>query len=225
MNNNAHQQWCQQQEGRRNNKFRFTTTCVLILAALTFWACLFFGSSEDNADAESDFTTLPRQLQQLIFDPKSLAPRLPRPLISPLADGTLSDIVSTADVIDDSEAALETPRNNNNDLLAFYTKVHTSSHPAAEAGEWIKKSDAAANLHRPSPEHLQCLDREYQGNCHDPEKHRNVTTDAGYEHTIFNSPGIMDANDPWVWRSDNPLYQVMPLDGDDGDDITNTAVA
>ena len=28
--------------------------------------------------------------------------------------------------------------------------------------------------------------------------------------TIINSPGIMAANDPWIWQSNNPLYDVMP---------------
>ena len=96
----------------------------------------------------------------------------------------------------------------------FYTKVHYSSFPAKEAGEWVYKPGIQA-IH-PSQDHLICLDQERQGNCHDQNawkksddiakksRHNSMTSNA-----IANSPGILSANDPWVWQSQLPQYRVL----------------
>ena len=47
----------------------------------------------------------------------------------------------------------------------FYRAVHESQFPACAAGTWTYRPDLVVF---PSEEHLKCLDREVQGNCHDP---------------------------------------------------------
>jgi len=96
----------------------------------------------------------------------------------------------------------------------FYVKVHNSTFPVTQAGEWVYKPGIQA-IH-PSKEHLMCLDRERQGNCHDADawtksndtakqsRHNSVIANA-----IINSPGILSANDPWVWESNLPQYQEL----------------
>jgi len=98
--------------------------------------------------------------------------------------------------------------------LEFYTNVHNSLFPVKQAGEWLYKPGIQA-IH-PSPDHLICLDQESQGNCHDEDawkitndkakltRHNSITRNA-----ISNSPGILSANDPWVWQSHLPQYQVL----------------
>jgi len=69
---------------------------------------------------------------------------------------------------------------------------------------------------RPSPEHLACLNLERQGKCHN--KTANVSnTDKSIKvrsaniarGRVMNSPGILEANDPWVWESDIEEYKVL----------------
>lgn len=95
-----------------------------------------------------------------------------------------------------------------NTLLDFYTKIYTSSYPVAAAGTWVEKPNQPII----SPEHLKCLDREFQGNCHSIESNLKRNSTAEYRHTIFNSPGILAANDQFTWQSNHPLYNVMPND-------------
>ena len=47
----------------------------------------------------------------------------------------------------------------------LYRAVHESQFPACAAGTWTYRPDLVVF---PSEEHLKCLDREVQGNCHDP---------------------------------------------------------
>lgn len=93
-----------------------------------------------------------------------------------------------------------------NTLLDFYTKIYTSSYPVAAAGTWVEKPNQPII----SPEHLHCLDREFQGNCHSVESNLKRNSTAEYRHTIFNSPGILAANDQFTWQSNHPIYDVMP---------------
>jgi len=83
--------------------------------------------------------------------------------------------------------------------------------PVKQAGEWVYKLGIQA-IH-PSRDHLICLDQERQGNCHDEDSWKKSNDTAKQtRHTsmkgnkIKNSPGILSANDPWVWQSQLPQY-------------------
>lgn len=96
----------------------------------------------------------------------------------------------------------------------FYTKIHDSSFPVKEAGEWVYKPGIQA-IH-PSQDHLMCLDQERQGNCHDEDAWKKTNDTAKHtrhnsmmKNAIENSPGILSANDPWVWQSQLPQYRVL----------------
>jgi len=97
--------------------------------------------------------------------------------------------------------------------LAFYKVVHESPFPTCAAGSWVYKPEERMVL---SEAHLRCLDQERQGNCHDPDawKHTNDTAKQSRYNSILknavrNSPGILNASDPWVWKSTAEAYRVM----------------
>lgn len=114
---------------------------------------------------------------------------------------------------------LETTAAPNNAALPEYSlllRVHSTPEAALAAGQWVKRP--AQSVHY-TPEHLQCLDRERQGNCHDPDawKTSNDTAKqsrhrAILKNAVANSPGILNASDPWVWESNYSAYQVLPYD-------------
>lgn len=94
--------------------------------------------------------------------------------------------------------------------------VHNTPEAALAAGQWIERPSQAVHY---TQEHLQCLDRERQGNCHDPDawKTSNDTAKqsrhrAILKNAVANSPGILNASDPWVWESNYSVYQVIPYD-------------
>jgi hypothetical protein len=93
--------------------------------------------------------------------------------------------------------------------------AHTAG-PTGEStlpGQWVNDPERAIHY---TSEHLKCLDMERQGNCHDPDAW-NKTDDAAkktrhnsiLKDSIRNSPGILNASDPWVWESNLTLYKVV----------------
>jgi hypothetical protein len=80
-------------------------------------------------------------------------------------------------------------------------------------GKWVNAPERAIPY---TSEHLKCLSIERQGNCHDPDawkktkdptaktRHNAILTDS-----VRNSPGILNASDPWVWESNLTLYKVV----------------
>lgn len=99
-------------------------------------------------------------------------------------------------------------------MFKLYTELHNSTSPSSSAGQWVRRPDWT---YVPSPNHLQCLDLERQGNCHDPNAWK-MTTDkakmsrhiALVHNAVINSPGILNASDPFVWQSNLPEYNVIP---------------
>lgn len=97
----------------------------------------------------------------------------------------------------------------------FYRAVHESQFPACAAGTWTYRPDLVVF---PSEEHLICLDREVQGNCHDPSSWVNASDGSPklsrhksiLKNMVGNSPGILNASDPWMWHSDLEQYQTVP---------------
>lgn len=80
-------------------------------------------------------------------------------------------------------------------------------------GAWV--NDPERSMHY-TFDHLQCLDQERQGNCHDSNAWQNTTEnpkiarrDALLLKSIQNSPGILNASDPWVWESNISWYKVI----------------
>jgi hypothetical protein len=97
--------------------------------------------------------------------------------------------------------------------IDLFLSVHKSKYPAMQAGRWVHRPEEA--LH-PSPKHLKCLDKELQGNCHDEKANllsklqpRQSRVENMKKGAVVNSPGILAANDPWVWESDIEEYKVM----------------
>lgn len=97
--------------------------------------------------------------------------------------------------------------------LEFYRAVHASPFPSCAAGSWVYRPAERIVL---SAAHLQCLDGERQGNCHDPNawKYTNDTAKLSRHKSLLangvrNSPGILNASDPWVWESSSEPYRVM----------------
>ncbi|KAL7529940.1 hypothetical protein ACHAWF_003172 [Thalassiosira exigua] len=99
----------------------------------------------------------------------------------------------------------------------LYRAVHLSDFPACAAGSWTMRPDLAVI---PSAEHLQCLDEELEGNCHDLEASKNANDvtkqklnryNSMVSNKLQNSPGIMNSSDPWVWQSDLEEYRTVPF--------------
>ncbi len=110
----------------------------------------------------------------------------------------------------------------------FYMSIHNTTFPAERAGAWVYRPDKAL---RPSAEHLQCLDQELQGNCHDPDawknttlKHKLVRHENMEKKAIANSPGILAAKDPWFWQSNHPLMAVLDAEDKDYERKVRTAL-
>ena len=98
----------------------------------------------------------------------------------------------------------------------FYTRVHDATFPAEKAGKWVYSQSGSV---RPSKDHLLCLDQERQENCHDEDawKKSNDTAklsrrNAMKEKAVQNSPGILSADDPWIWESKHLQYRALAFD-------------
>ncbi|GAX14133.1 hypothetical protein FisN_8Hh028 [Fistulifera solaris] len=114
---------------------------------------------------------------------------------------------------DSSDLAATTTALPEYDLL---WRVHSTPEAASAAGRWVHRPHQALQY---STAHLQCLDQERQGNCHDPDawkysndKAKQSRHRAILKQAVANSPGILNASDPWVWESDYGPYQVLPYD-------------
>jgi hypothetical protein len=98
------------------------------------------------------------------------------------------------------------------EILRMAHTVDPNGH-AMLPGRWV--NDPNRSIHY-STEHLQCLDQERQGNCHDPDAWKNTDDkaklsrhEALLKNYIKNSPGILNASDPWVWESNLTSYKVL----------------
>jgi hypothetical protein len=128
-----------------------------------------------------------------------------------------------------------TSKNSKLSGIEFMRHVHLSRYPVQEAGLWVKRPP---HSHSPyyhySPEHMECLDNERQGNCHnetanylsDDVEAKSSRPDLIRNHnsSIQNSVEILEGYDPYVWVSDRDEYRTTSttttlnyLDGDDGD--------
>jgi len=80
--------------------------------------------------------------------------------------------------------------------------AHQSPFPSIAAGQWVYHPEQAKH---PSTQHLQCLNQERQGNCHNmATKHarpKQGLINATHKGHIENSPGMFQAMDPYVWES------------------------
>jgi hypothetical protein len=88
--------------------------------------------------------------------------------------------------------------------------VHKSEYPSLVAGRWVYQPSEAR---RYSAAHLMCLEAEGNGNCYNTSSNRNSKGsrpryDALQKGFITNSPGILNASDPYVWVSEDPAYRV-----------------
>jgi hypothetical protein len=97
--------------------------------------------------------------------------------------------------------------------LEHLIDVHQSDYPSFVAGRWVYRPSEAL---RYSAAHLKCLAPEANGNCWEdtsymPKKTRNkkrARYDAVQKGIVANSPGILNASDPYVWVSEDPAYRV-----------------
>ena len=110
----------------------------------------------------------------------------------------------------------------------FYMSIHNNTFPVERAGAWVYRPDKAL---RPSAEHLQCLDQEMQGNCHDPDawkkttlKYKLIRHENMEKKALANSPGILAAKDPWSWQSNHPLMAVLDAEDKDYERMVRTAL-
>ena len=106
-------------------------------------------------------------------------------------------IVESKISIKDYEHLAKTPNDNE---YEFYKWIHLEQYPASAAGKWTMRPMSTL-----SPDHLSCLDLERQGNCHNEDAWRNSTDkarltrhDSLLKGAIQNSPGILNASDPWA---------------------------
>jgi hypothetical protein len=119
--------------------------------------------------------------------------------------------VSESILFEESSSRLRRQNLTGIDLFRY---VHQSDYPALLAGRWVCRPEEA--LH-PSPEHLTCLDMtERQGNCNSDtanrlskDKARKSRVKSMELNAVINSPGILNANDPWVWESDIEEYKIL----------------
>ena len=119
-------------------------------------------------------------------------------------------------------------------------QIHMAKHPAIHAGEWIHQDEVATRYpqnfstsdaesffvntekRRTMQHYLRCLNKEVQGHCHQrPLSGTNFSRpgpsrqkfhkDYGKDRCcIDNSPGILNATDPYVWKPRHPdLYGIL----------------
>jgi hypothetical protein len=110
--------------------------------------------------------------------------------------------------------------------------VHKARFPSLAAGQWIDPTSPSGKKHpllpsggatknRYTEAHLECLAVEHQGNCYNQsaltqkEGKINIRLNGMRAGTLQNSPGILNANDPWVWVSEDPAYKVIDYDDTD----------
>jgi hypothetical protein len=90
--------------------------------------------------------------------------------------------------------------------------VHLSDTPTRTAGRWVNPPLAE----RASPELLQCLAQERQGNCYSDGKDKleDQYTSSRISRlakgSLNNSRGILKGYDPYVWESHDEAYAVFP---------------
>ena len=166
--------------------FLLAAVSLLLVALLASDMTMLWPADDGNNEWDNISAGHHRLLET---DPKSVQQRIFEPLHPPALGGA----------------------NEAEELLNFYTALHTSDYPALAAGEWVQKPDDDSGIYI-SQDHLQCLDHERQGNCHDTPQDSSWRSEEDREHKILNSPGILKGNDPWVWQSSNPLYDVMSSD-------------
>jgi hypothetical protein len=91
--------------------------------------------------------------------------------------------------------------------------AHKSDYPSLAAGRWVYQPNGGR---RYSGAHLKCLAVAIYANCWDtssiPKKNQKGNRpryDALQKGYIANSPGILNASDPYVWVSEDPAYRVI----------------
>ena len=111
-----------------------------------------------------------------------------------------------------STSSCQLPQNITSEY-EVYRHVHEAKFPACMAGQWIYEPSQAFVS---SPEYLQCLDQELQGNCHDPSswektdfKPAKSRHNLMLKNAVQNSQGILNGSDPWAWQSNLSNYKVV----------------
>jgi hypothetical protein len=101
--------------------------------------------------------------------------------------------------------------------FAHLASVHLSDTPSRAAGRWVKQPPSLAT--RASPELLQCLAEEKQGNCYTDDDKNETEDSLKYKasrirlvvkDSLNNSAGILKGYDPYVWESHDEAYAVFP---------------
>ena len=89
--------------------------------------------------------------------------------------------------------------------------IQSSTHPVQAAGKWIYQPQQAIHY---TPEHLQCLDQEPQGNCYrPPDPQAEPRAFQMYqEHMVTRNPhatSTENPSDPYIWQANDPAYQTF----------------
>lgn len=169
-----------------------------------------------------------------IVDEKDIGASLSTTAPKLLSTSTCSASGTTFGTTISTSVSTTTPMEDNTDTAdrrkeyEFYMSIHNSTFPVERAGAWVYRPDKEL---RPSAEHLQCLDQELQGNCHDLDAWKKTTSlpklarhKSMEKKAIANSPGILAAKDPWVWQSNHSLMAVLDAEGKDFEGMVRTAL-
>lgn len=175
-------------------------------------------SSSVKPRASKGATTLSSPTVTTKKQPSTETPTTPQPTKAPISDEpTKSQIITPVPSVSPSITDCSDYKSNDYELALC---VHNATSPVRAAGQWVYRPEDEPPL---SPEHLQCLDEERQGNCHDVNawKHTNDTAklarhDSILKGAILNSPGILRGHDPWVWESNHSLYRTLSPKREDG---------
>jgi hypothetical protein len=125
---------------------------------------------------------------------------------------------SVAELLHELTASIEQIQDENRRRhIEHLVHVHMTDSPAKTAGSWVEKPASLAK--RSSPEMLQCLDLERQGNCYvstynisSDDKGKLSRQSAMKKGDVKNSPGILKGYDPYMWESHDEAYKVLPQD-------------
>jgi hypothetical protein len=120
--------------------------------------------------------------------------------------------VATPTQIPPPTSSCQLPQNITSEY-EVYSHIHKATFSACMAGQWVyEPSQTFAS----SPEYLQCLDQELQGNCHDPSAWEKTNFEPAklrhqslLKNAVHNSPGILKGSDPWAWQSNLSNYKVV----------------
>jgi len=193
----------------RQIKVLLVTTFAVVIGQIVYWYTWPFSLNVLENKSSPSLATRPFEFFNTTLSPTQKP--TPSPTLDPSSSPTQKQTPPPATGPTSSPIQQQSTELSE---FEFYVKVHNSTFPVKQAGEWVYKPGIQA-IH-PSKEHLMCLDRERQGNCHDADawtksndtakqsRHNSVIANA-----IINSPGILAANDPWVWESNVPQYQVL----------------